>query len=643
VGPKPFAEAIDRSEPPETPESRQRNEGAYRDIFRASREALLVADAQTGMLLDANPAAIALLGRSLEQIQTLHQSDVHEDHGAGRADFENRRHAAGATDHVLVRGDGTRVPVEISASPMRGPHGEKLVLGSFHDLTERNRASEALRLSEARLRAITDSAYNAIVMMNPRGQITYWNPAAETILGFSSEQAMGQDLHQLLTPQRYHPAVRENMPEFLKAGRGNVIGSIIELKALRMDGTEIDVDLSLSSVNLNGEWHAVGIIRDITLRKRAAEALRDSEEKFRQLAENMREVFFIVPPEPTEILYVSPAFEQVWERSCQSLYENPAAWMDAILPEDLEKTRTMLAPQEPAETEFRIRTPAGFVKWIRACVVPIRDKSSTIVRVAGIAEDITERKRYEAELIHAREQAEAATRAKSIFVATMSHELRTPLNAVLGFAELMEVDMDDRGVHDWDDDLHKIRGAGNHLLALINDVLDFSKVEAGKIELEPESVAINTLVEDVTASTGHLASKNRIEVLVQCEPATLFIDRLRLRQCLFNLVGNACKFTHDDRVLVEGRSENGWYAVRVVDAGIGIRPEDLHRLFSDFTQLDGSWTRKYGGSGLGLATSRRVARLMGGDITVESEAGKGSTFTLRVPLGRQQDGAHISG
>jgi PAS domain S-box-containing protein len=472
-------------------------------------------------------------------------------------------------------------------------------------------------------------------MMNPCGQITYWNPAAETILGFNSEQAMGQDLHQLLTPQRYHPAVRENMPEFLKTGRGNAVGSVIELKALRMDGTEIDIDLSLSSVNMNGEWHAVGIIRDITLRKRAAEALRESEEKFRQLADNMREVFWIASAEATDLLYVSPAFEQIWERSLQSLYENPAYWTDAILPEDVEKARVLYSPQEEVETEFRIRTPGGIEKWIRAREVPIRDKNGHIVRVAGIAEDITERKRYEAELIHAREQAEAATRAKSIFVATMSHELRTPLNAVLGFAELMEVDMDDRGVHDWDDDLHKIRSAGNHLLALINDVLDFSKLEADKIELEPEDVAVSTLVEDVTASTGHLAAKNHIEVQVMCEAATLFIDRLRLRQCLFNLVGNACKFTHNGRVTVEGRSENGWYTIRVIDTGIGIGPEDLQRLFTNFTQLDGSWTRKYGGSGLGLAISRKFARLMGGEITVESEAGKGSAFTLRVPDGRK--------
>jgi len=472
----------------------------------------LVADAKTGMLLDANPAAIALLARSLEEIRTLHQSDVHarEDHAAGRAAFENRRHISGVTEHIILRGDGTRVSVEISASPMRGPHGEELVLGIFHDLTERNQASEELRLSEARLRAITDSANDAIVMMNPRGEITYWNPAAESILGYPGEMAMGKDLHGLLAPERYHPAIRGNLPGFAATGRGNAVGETIELTARRLDGSEVPIDLSLSAVNLKGEWHAVGVIRDVT-----------------------------------------------------------------------------------------------------------------------------QRKRYESELILAREQAEAAAHAKGVFLAAMSHELRTPLNAVLGFAELMEEDMGDRGVHDWDDDLHKIKRAGNHLLSVINDVLDFSAIEADKVELVLESVAVKTLIEDVAANSQPLASKNRTSLQVLCEPATLYIDRMRLGQCLFNLLGNACKFTHDGHVLVEGVFEPEWYMIRVVDTGIGIRAGDIDKLFTDFTQLDNSTTRAYGGSGLGLAISRRLARLMGGDITVESEEGRGSTFTLRIPQGRE--------
>jgi signal transduction histidine kinase len=225
----------------------------------------------------------------------------------------------------------------------------------------------------------------------------------------------------------------------------------------------------------------------------------------------------------------------------------------------------------------------------------------------------------------------------------MSHELRTPLNAILGFAELLRLEMADQGVHTWDSDVQKIQRAGTHLLALISDVMDSSKIEAGKIELQPECFDIAALLQEVAAGVQAIALKNAVELVVFCEPAMLYADRVRIEQCLFNLLGNACKFTQDGRVTIdarpdrntqpEGTSGAAWYNVRISDTGIGMRPEDLDKLFSYFTQLDGSNARKYGGSGLGLAISRKLALLMGGDITVESALGQGSTFTLRLPLG----------
>jgi PAS domain S-box-containing protein len=341
-------------------------EAQYRAIFEASRDALLVADARTGMLLDANPAAVALLGRSLEGIRAMHQSDVHslEDLDAGRDSFEKRRYRSGTTEHTLVRADGARIPVEISASPMSGPQGQEWVLGSFHDLTERAEADQALRTSEARLRGITDSTSDAILMMNHRGEITFWNPAAESILGYRSDEAMGRNLHALLAPERYHAAFQQHFPSFLLTGRGAAIGTTLELTARRKDDSEIAVDLSLSGVRVGGEWHAVGILRDITARKAAAEALAASEKKFRQMAEHIREVFWIMPPNLAELatsdagkdFYVSPAYEQVWGRSRESLYADPAAWLHSIHPEDVERTHALFNPPAPVDTEFRILT-----------------------------------------------------------------------------------------------------------------------------------------------------------------------------------------------------------------------------------------------------------------------------------------------
>jgi PAS domain S-box-containing protein len=521
-------------------------------------------------------------------------------------------------------------------APNRHANGSISKPATIQDITERN--------DHVRLRGITDSTHDAILMMDPKGIISFWNPAAESILGYLREEALGKNLHQLLVPERYLAAHHAAFPEFLRSGRGNAIGKTVELHARRKDGREIPIDVSLSALSLDGEWHAIGIIRDITERKRAAQSLRDSEEKFRQLASHIREVWFVLNPMLDRTLYISPAFEQIWGRSCDSVYLDPLAWQDAIHPEDLERVRSSTAKLlqgEPLDVEYRIRTPDGIEKWVRSRAFPVRDQAGEMVRVVGVAEEITEQKRYQSELIRAREGAEAASQAKSVFLATMSHELRTPLNAILGFAELLEVEMSDRGIHDWDTDIQKIRRAGSHLLDLISAVMDLSKIEAGRMELQPVTFAVADVVQDVAASVEALAAKNRVEVRVVCEPAMVHADKMRLRQCLFNLVGNACKFTQDGEVRIEATTDThgdnlpdrGWYAIRVSDSGIGIRAEDQERIFGDFTQADASTTRKYGGTGLGLAISRQLSRMMGGDITVDSTPGQGSTFTLRFPSG----------
>jgi PAS domain S-box-containing protein len=366
--------------------------------------------------------------------------------------------------------------------------------------------------------------------------------------------------------------------------------------------------------------------------------LRNSEEKFRQLAENIREVFFIMTPAGGQTIYVSPAYESIWGRTCESAYQSSMSWAEAIHPADQEQARLLAVRQlggEPIDSQFRIRTPDGREKWIRSRTSPIRNEAGELIRIVGIAEEITERKRYEAELVFAREGAEAANRAKSRFLANMSHELRTPLNAILGFSELLMAEMEDQGIQEWDEDLQKIQRAGNHLLLLINDILDLSKIEAGKMLLNLEDFDISLVVCDVVASMEPLAAKNGNQIEVFCEPAILHGDGMRVQQCLFNLIGNACKFTRGGRVLVNIQPESGadglWYQMRISDTGPGIAHEQLAGLFTAFNQGDGATTRKFGGSGLGLAISRKLCRMMGGDITVESTPGQGSTFVLRLP------------
>jgi signal transduction histidine kinase len=218
----------------------------------------------------------------------------------------------------------------------------------------------------------------------------------------------------------------------------------------------------------------------------------------------------------------------------------------------------------------------------------------------------------------------------------MSHELRTPLNAIIGLTEMMVTNAARFGTEKALEPLRRVNAAGTHLLGLINQVLDLSKIEAGKLELNPESVNLVPLIDEVIGTAGQLAEKNKNRLVVEAEKnlGAVTVDPMRLRQILLNLLSNACKFTKQGEVkLKAGKVANGgnWIELAVSDTGIGMTPEQQAKLFAEFTQADSLTARKFGGTGLGLAISRKLARMMGGDVTVTSESGKGSIFTVSLP------------
>jgi signal transduction histidine kinase len=235
-------------------------------------------------------------------------------------------------------------------------------------------------------------------------------------------------------------------------------------------------------------------------------------------------------------------------------------------------------------------------------------------------------------------QLQLASEHKSQFVSSMSHELRTPLNAIIGLTEMMVKNAARFGTEKAQEPLQRVNRAGTHLLGLINQVLDLSKIEAGKLELNPQSVQLAPLINDVIGTAGQLAeqNKNRLVVDAQENLGALTVDPMRLRQILFNLLSNACKFTKEGEVTLRARRvANGgrWVELAVADSGIGMTAEQQAKLFEEFSQADAATAQRFGGTGLGLAITRKLARMMGGDVTVTSEPGKGSVFTVRLPGG----------
>ena len=606
-----------------------------------------------GRFLRVNAELGRMLGYSEQELlsktwdQVTHPEDREASHGRIDELKKDPRRCLDSEKRYIHR-DGSVVWARIKMSAVRDAAGNALYFAiHVEDITERKRVAEALRESENRFRHIADSSPSMMWVTNEQGGIEFMNRMLLAFGGATMQQVEGDQWRRFFHPddapehhRAFENAVRERAPFRAEARVRRADG---EWRWLGSYATPRFSD--------SGEFLGhIGLSSDITDRLLSEQALRSSEEKFRQLAENIREVFWMMPLTADEILYISPAYEQIWERSCESLYRDPMSWAEAIHPDDREQAHAIFARQvqgEAIDSVYRIRTPAGAEKWISDRAFPIRDSEGRLIRVAGIADEITERKHYEGELIRAREGADAANQAKSRFLANMSHEIRTPMNGVLGMLQLLidtRLDSEQRRY------VSVAQDSALVLLALIDDILDLSKIEAGKIVLERMSFAPGGVVEGVAHLLQVQAAAKGLELRSRIAPELpplVVGDAHRVRQVLTNLAGNAIKFTERGEITLEAGlegMEEGKARVyfAVTDTGIGIRPDQVAALFSPFTQADASTTRKYGGTGLGLAISKQLVEMMGGKIGVEAREGRGSKFrftaVLDMPAPSQQNG-----
>ena len=376
--------------------------------------------------------------------------------------------------------------------------------------------------------------------------------------------------------------------------------------------------------------------REMSLRE-AQEHLERREAYFRSLIENSSDATVIVN-DGGEIRYASPSVRDVLGIDAERLQGHH---LGEFIHED-DRSAVARASEETRlnsgvgpHVEWRCVHPDGTLRWVDS-VGNNRLDDSIIRGVVVNIRDITERRRAQ-EFKKEKESAEEASQAKSAFLANMSHELRTPLNAIIGYSEMLEEEAEELGESAFVEDLRKIHGAGKHLLALINDILDLSKIEAGRMDLYLEDFDVKSTLSDVVTTVTPLVTRNinKFDIEVGDNVGQVRADLTKVRQGLFNLLSNAAKFTKNGTITLHAArttaADGDWIEYSVSDTGIGMTPEQVNRLFEAFTQADASTTRKYGGTGLGLAITRRFCRMMGGDVTVSSAPGAGSTFTIRLP------------
>ncbi len=557
----------------------------------------------------------------------------------------------GVYEYRIRRVDGEVRTVQTSAVSITY-EGQPAVLAVLRDTTERKRAEEALKAAKDYDENLINSSLDAIVSTDVNRDIVEFNHAAEDAFGYSKAEVVGRSIEILYADPSENLKVGTHMRD-----HGRFAG---EIRSRRKNGEIFDAYLSASVIrDPNGRvMGAVGVSRDITERKRAEEALRQAEEKYRSIFENAVEGIFQTTPDG-RYRSANPALARIYGyESPEELIQNLTDIAPQLYVEPTRRAEFIRLMQEHGAVsgfESQVYRKDGNVIWISESARAVRDKNGVLLYYEGTIEDITERKRAEealqrahdelerrveertAELQQAKEVAEAANQAKSLFLANMGHELRTPLNHIIGYSEMLQEQAEEESQKDFIPDLQKIRGSGKHLLGLINDILELSKIEAGKMDLSQETFTIAPMIQDIVTTIKPLVDKNANTLEVHCadDLGTMRADLTKVRQALFNLLSNACKFTERGTITLGANREmvdgTAWIKFRVSDTGIGMTPEQMGKLFQAFHQADASATRNYGGTGLGLAISQRICQMTGGEITVESALGQGSTFTISLP------------
>ena len=578
-----------------------------------------------GQILECNHAAAQIVGyESPQEILTVPVGNLYCEASDRIMILEKLQAEKSLTNHELRfrRKDGETVWVMISLSLVENDSGAgEMIEGMFIDITARKRVEEDLRLTQFSV----EHASDAVFWTDSQGRIIYVNEAASCSLGRTREELLSLTMQEIdpIFPQ----ASWAKFWEELKAEGSITFESVYQNKL----GWAVPVEVTANFQECDGREYNFAFVRDITERKRAEEDLRRMQFSLEHASDGVHWM-----DSQGRFVYVNEAFCRSIGVSREELLELSVPDIDPLYSQDrwMQTWADLKARGSMNfETQHKTRQGTIFPVEVAADYMEFDGKEFAFC----FARDITERKRSENEMRKAREAAEAANRAKSEFLANMSHEFRTPMNGVIGMTELLldtELTANQRQYSEI------IRTSGQALMTVINDILDFSKIEARKLELETADFCLRDILEYVAELLAVQAQKKGLELTCRLAPGTpteLRGDPGRLRQILVNLVGNAVKFTHQGEVSIraglESEDERGATLSFVIrDTGIGFPQDRAAALFEPFVQADGSKTRRYGGTGLGLTISKRLTEMLGGKIGAESKEGSGSTFWFTAVL-----------
>jgi PAS domain S-box-containing protein len=603
-------------------------------LFAMSHDLMCVAGTD-GYLQRVNPAWEQLLGYTTAELlgrpylDFVHPDDVAHTEVVALA-LAERRLTTVAMETRLRTSDGADRWINWSAT--LAPDDAIYAVG--RDVTEKRRASDAA----AWLAAIVESTDDAIIGKSREGRITSWNAAAQRIYGYRSDEVVGRSVDVIIPPNE-----RARHSGIMARTIGGEVATDHDAVRIRKDGTEIHVDLSISPVR-DADGVVVGgasISRDITSRRRV-------DERFRRLVVNAPVAMVMVGADGV-IRLVNDQTQRLFGYDSAELIGRP---IEMLVPHQLRDTHAtyrrdyLAAPvirSMGAGQELYGQRRDGTQFPVEIGLAPLETEEGMLV--SAVIHDITERKQVQQALAAARDDAIAAAKLRSQFVAMVSHEIRTPMNGVIGLTRLLLETPLAAGQRRYSE---AIQTSARALLTIINDILDFSKIEAGKVSLVAADLHLGALVEEVVNAGAEAARDKELEVLAYYPaglPATVLGDEGRIRQVLLNLVGNAVKFTERGEVVlrVDKAAAPDSYTFTVTDTGIGIAPADIARLFDAFIQADTTTSRQFGGTGLGLTISRQLVELMGGRLDVDSVPGRGSRFWFTLPLTAQSPHRPLAG